>query len=97
MKIYIKNIKYNLILRWIKKNIDRSQMSYYGIWDENDCQECSHWRKNICKNCKKNNCKCKYGEDYDNICTACNYKPPKNEKIDLIILISKLVAKFIAG
>jgi len=68
-------------------------MSYYGIWNENQCKNCSVWRKNICKNCRKKNCDC----ENDWICKGCSTEKKKDERVELIVLLSRLVAKFIAG
>lgn len=71
-------------------------MSYYGIWDENECKNCGNWRKNICKNCKNKKCNCS-DEELDWICKGCHSEKKKDKNLELILLISKLVAKFIAG
>ena len=54
-------------------------MSYYGIWDENECKNCGHWKKNICKNCKKKKCNCN-DEEQDWICKGCH---PKKKKMKM--------------
>lgn len=70
-------------------------MSYYGKWNENRCKECSQWRKSICKSCNNNSNS--IGKK-KGICRGCNQKNKQgDEKYDLILLISKLVVKFLTG
>ena len=50
-------------------------MAYYGIWDENECKNCGHWRKNICKKYK-----CSDEEQLDWICKGCHSEKKKKKK-----------------